>query len=133
MRCNLCLILGCAALLPAQTTLREAGAQRALLMGAAADADEFGESNRLLMPAYAATLGSQYNMLEPENAMKWNPIHPAQNTYNFEPGDALVSFAQTHQMRVRGHNLCWWSFNPAWVTTFAATAAPAAMAGGVPG
>jgi endo-1,4-beta-xylanase len=61
--------------------------------------------------------------------MKWNPIHPAQNTYNFEPGDALVAFAQAHQMQIRGHNLCWWQYNPAWVATLAATATPATMAG----
>lgn len=129
MRRHLCLILGCAALLPAQITLREAGAQRALLMGAAADADESGQPSRLLIPAYAATLGSQYNMLEPENAMKWAAIHPAQNTYDFEPGDALVAFAQAHQMQTRGHNLCWWLHNPAWLTTLAATATPSTMAG----
>ena len=51
-------VLACSALLPAQTTLRQAGSERALLMGAAADADEFGQSNRLTIPAYAATLGS---------------------------------------------------------------------------
>jgi endo-1,4-beta-xylanase len=128
VRRTLYLILSCAALLPAQTTLREAAAQRALLMGAAADANEFEQPNRLLIPAYAATLGSQYNMLEAENAMKWNPIHPSQNTYNFAPGDALVAFAQAHQMQVRGHNLCWGPYNPAWVTTLAATATPATMA-----
>jgi GH35 family endo-1,4-beta-xylanase len=128
VRRNLCLILGCVALLPAQTTLREAGVQSGLLMGAAADADESGP-NKLSIPAYAATLGSQYNMLEPENAMKWSATHPAQNAYNFEPGDALVAFAQTHQMQTRGHNLCWGTNNPAWLTTLAATATPAAMAG----
>ncbi len=120
-------VLACSVVLPAQTTLRQAGSERALLMGAAADADEFGQSNRLAIPAYAATLGSQYSMLEAENAMKWNPIHPAQNSYNFEPGNKLVAFAQANQMQVRGHNLCWYSFNPAWVTNLAATATPATM------
>ncbi len=120
-------VLACSALLPAQTTLRQAGSERALLMGAAADADEFGQSNRLTIPAYAATLGSQYSMLEAENAMKWNPIHPTQETYNFVPGDKLVAFAQANQMQVRGHNLCWYSFNPTWVTNLAATATPATM------
>lgn len=122
-----CLTFGLTTLISAQT-LRQAGAQRALLMGAAADADEFGISNRLLDPMYAATLSSQYNMLEPENAMKWNPIHPSQNTYNFGPGDKLVAFAQANHMRTRGHNLCWWSFNPGWVTALAASATPATMA-----
>jgi uncharacterized protein (TIGR03437 family) len=110
-----------------QSTLRQAGAQRALLMGAAADADEYGMANRLLIPSYAALLGAQYNMLEAENAMKWNPIHPTQTSYNFEPGDQLVSFAQANHMAVRGHNLCWHNQNPAWLTTLAATATPATM------
>jgi uncharacterized protein (TIGR03437 family) len=122
------LILTCAASLAAQTTLRQAGAQRALLMGAAADADEFGNPDPLVLePLYASTLGTQYSMLEPENAMKWNPIHPAQTTYNFQPGDELVAFAQAHQMQIRGHNLCWEAYNPTWVNTLAMTATPATM------
>src|SRR5579872_3456819 len=94
-------LLACAAGLPAQTTLRQAGAQRALLMGAAADADEFGELDRLTIPAYASTLSAQYSMLEPENAMKWNPIHPTQGFYNWQPPDELVAFAQKNGMQVR--------------------------------
>jgi uncharacterized protein (TIGR03437 family) len=97
-------------------------------MGAAADANESGSPNRLTIPAYTDTLGTQYNMLEPENAMKWGTIRPSQPAFNFSPGDQLVAFAQAHQMAVRGHNLCWWSYNPAWVTNFAATATPADMA-----
>jgi endo-1,4-beta-xylanase len=121
-------ILACAGLISAQTTLRQAGAQRGLLMGAAADADEFGEPDPLVLePLYASTLGSQYSMLEPENAMKWNPIHPSQTTYYFQPGDELVAFAEAHQMQVRGHNLCWGVYNPDWVNTLAATATPATM------
>jgi endo-1,4-beta-xylanase len=98
-------------------------------MGAAADADEFNNPDPLkLDPSYASTLGTQYSMLEAENAMKWNPIHPSQNIYNFQPGDELVTFAQVLQMAVRGHNLCWWSYNPTWVTNLAATATAATMA-----
>jgi endo-1,4-beta-xylanase len=111
-----------------QTALRDAAAPRALLMGAAADSNEFGEPDRLQEPDYAATLGTQYSMLEPENAMKWATIHPEQNTYDFGPGDNLVAFAQAHGMKVRGHNLLWYSFNPAWLTTLAQTATPAQMA-----
>src|SRR5580698_4631906 len=121
-------IFACAALLPAQsTTLRQAGAQRALLMGAAADASEESPDPLTTEPLYASTLGTQYSMLEPENNMKWATIHPAQTTYNFAPGDELVAFAQAHQMQTRGHNLCWEVYNPAWVNTLAATATPATM------
>jgi len=119
-------MLFCAALLSAQT-LRQAGAQRALLMGAAADASEQSPDPLATEPLYASTLGTQYSMLEPENAMKWAAIHPAQTTYNFQPGDELVAFAQAHQTQVRGHNLCWEVYNPAWVNTLAMTATPATM------
>src|SRR5947208_10569734 len=110
-----------------QTTLRDAAAQRSVLMGAAADADEFGAPNRLDEPGYGPTLSSQYNLLEPENAMKWNPIHPAPATYDFSAPDKLVDFAAQHNMKVRGHNLAWYAFNPAWLSTMAQTATPAAM------
>src|ERR1700732_1974825 len=68
-------------------------------------------------------------MLQPESAMKWSATHPAQNIYNFEPGHALVAFGQVHQMQILGHNLCWQAYNPAWVTTLAATATTATTAG----
>jgi endo-1,4-beta-xylanase len=115
------------AFLASGQTLGSAGAERALLIGTAADADEFGMPNRLLEPPYGSTLGTQYTMLEPENAMKWNPIHPAQTTYNFEPGDKLVAYAAAHGLKTRGHNLCWEVYNPDWLTTLAATATPAQM------
>ncbi len=127
MKIALVLVLLNGSFLLTGQTLGSAGAQRALLIGSAADADEFGQPNRLLEPAYASTLGTQYTMLEPENAMKWNPIHPTQTTYNFEPGDMLVAFAAAHGMKTRGHNLCWEVYNPTWLTTLAMTATPAQM------
>jgi len=94
-------------------------------MGSAATADEFSwVSDPLNNPAYAATLAAQYNMLSPENALKWPIVHPAQSAYNFEPADELVAFAQAHGMRIRGHNLCWYMDNPDWLTNFAQAASP---------
>ncbi len=113
---------------PALTTLRQVATQRGFLMGAAVDANEFGYFDPLTGdPKYAATLGTQYNMLEGENAMKWIVTRPGQTTYNFEPGDQLITFAQAHGMKVRGHNLAWNLFNPNWLNTLAATASPATM------
>jgi len=92
-------------------------------MGAAADADEFGQPNPLVVdPQYAANLGTQYSLLEGENAMKWLVIGSQQGTYNFEPGDTLTAFAQAHQMQVRGHTLCWNSNNPTWVNGLSSSA-----------
>jgi len=113
--------------LTGQTTLREAATRRALLFGAAANADEYGIPNRLLEADYARTLSTQFNMLEGENAMKWNPSHPARDTYNFGPGDKLVAFAKQNGMKVRGHTLLWHNSLPTWVVNLAKTATPAEM------
>lgn len=100
-------------------SLREAAAQRNLLIGAAADADELGHPSPLQTdPTYASMLASQYNMLEPEGAMKWIVIHPQQDVYDFQPADELVSFARAHGMKVRGHNLCWGLNNPSWLNAY---------------
>jgi endo-1,4-beta-xylanase len=124
MLSRLCVVVIVGALLlQAQTTLRQAGAERNLLMGAAADAGA-----PLSNAPYATTLATQYSMLEPENAMKWTATQPSsQSSYSFGQADQLVAFAEAHGMMVRGHNLCWGVSNPTWLTTFAATATPAAM------
>ena len=106
---------------PSWTPLRDAAAQRALLVGTAADYSLINQE------PYAAAMGREYSVLEPENDMKWATIHPnppgSASEYNFVPGDGLVAFAQVHGMQVRGHNLCWQADNPAWLANGNYTAA----------
>src|SRR5690349_10394678 len=64
---------------------------------------------------YQATAASEFNFLTPENQMKWDTIHPQQNSFNFAPGDRHVQFALANGMRVHGHNLLWHSQNPSWL------------------
>ena len=90
--------------------LRDLAAERGIRIGAAADPGYFSES------AYFTILGSEFNQLEPENDMKFGPIHPGPTTYNFANADALVLYAQNHQMAVRGHTLVWYQQNPAWLS-----------------
>jgi endo-1,4-beta-xylanase len=47
--------------------------------------------------------------------MKFGPIHPEPDTYNFEDADAIVAFAQEHDMLVHGHTLVWHQQTPAWI------------------
>lgn len=65
--------------------------------------------------AEVALISKQFNSLTPENAMKMAPIHPEEFRYNWGPADSIVAFAQAHNMRVRGHNLCWHSQVPHWM------------------
>jgi endo-1,4-beta-xylanase len=114
--------------LAGQTTLRQAAAARSIPFGAAASGDEYGNPDLLKNAAYANLLSSQFSMLEPGNALKWDVTQPTQTTFNFQPGDELVAFAQAHGMRIRGHNLAWHTQFPPWLAPFAASATPAQMA-----
>jgi endo-1,4-beta-xylanase len=55
-------------------------------------------------------------MVEPEDAMKWWVLRPDATTFDFRQGDEVVRFAQSHQMKIRGHCLVWGRYNPDWLT-----------------
>ena len=82
---------------------------RGLLTGCAVVPEHLADE-----PAYANTVAQQANLLVAENAMKWKALRPAPDKYNFAPADAILSFANTHGQRMRGHNLCWHQALPEW-------------------
>jgi endo-1,4-beta-xylanase len=106
---------------PTQQTLRAAAQTHNLLMGSAADSGYLSET------LYADTLSAQYSQLEPENEMKFGPIHPEPATYDYSGPDALVAFAQANTIKVRGTNLVWDSQLPDWVTAPSAPWTPATL------
>jgi endo-1,4-beta-xylanase len=101
--------LGWGAATPEQS-LREAAQSSGMLIGAAVRPAQLSE------PAYAATLAREFNMLEPEDALKWEVVHPERQTFDFSQADRIVDFADRHGMRVRGHTLVWHRQNPKWLT-----------------
>jgi len=91
-------------------TLRESADKAGILVGAAVNPRRFSEAQ------YASTLAREFNMIEAENVMKWGTIRPDLQTFNFQPGDEVVKFAQAQRMKVRGHCLLWSEYNPAWLS-----------------
>lgn len=91
-------------------SLREAAERAPVLVGTAVRPSQFSE------PAYATTLAREFNMVEPEDAMKWWVLRARTDTFDFRQGDDVVRFAQAHGMKVRGHCLVWSRDNPAWLT-----------------
>lgn len=49
----------------------------------------------------------QFGSITPENCMKMTAIQPREGEFHFEQADALVAFAQKHQLQVVGHTLVW--------------------------
>ena len=96
------------------------GAQAAahgLLYGCAVDVHALNSD-----PAYATLIRQQCRILVAENAMKWAALRPAPNTFHFDDADALVAFAETNHMKLRGHNLAWHRDNPRWFDSTATSA-----------
>jgi endo-1,4-beta-xylanase len=62
-----------------------------------------------------AIIAAQFNTISPENALKWESIHPRPDAYNFDPADHYVAFGEKHKMFIVGHNLVWHSQTPTWV------------------
>ena len=67
--------------------------------------------------AYATILDREFNMITPENEMKWDTVEPSRGNFNFGPGDQIVNHALAHGQRMRGHTTVWHSQLPAWVSS----------------
>jgi endo-1,4-beta-xylanase len=68
-------------------------------------------------PTYKAAIGREFNIVTPENVMKWETVEPQQGVTDFSQADALVRFARANHQAVRGHTLVWHSQLPAWLTS----------------
>jgi endo-1,4-beta-xylanase len=68
-------------------------------------------------PSYAAIASSQFSVVTPGNAMKWQIVEPEQGVFDWSQADQLVQFARANGQLVRGHTLTWHNQLPAWLTT----------------
>jgi len=96
---------------PTGKSLRELAPRRGLAIGAAVDVSTLRSD-----PVYAQILAQEFNMLTAENALKFGPLRPSRDSYDFSAADTLVQFAQDHDMQVRGHTLVWHNQLPDWLT-----------------
>jgi endo-1,4-beta-xylanase len=92
-----------------EQSLRAAAQTSGMLIGTAVRPAHLSES------AYASTLAREFNMLEPEDVLKWEVVHPERQSFDFSQGDQIVDFASRHGMKVRGHTLVWHQQNPKWL------------------
>ncbi|HET9098703.1 MAG TPA: endo-1,4-beta-xylanase [Candidatus Saccharimonadales bacterium] len=71
----------------------------------------FAISTYLNNPRYSNILTSQFNLALIDNTPNWyftdGGLRPGPNTYNFKTMDQIVSFAESHHMRIQAHHLVW--------------------------
>ena len=91
-------------------TLKDAFAG-AFLVGAALDQAQFSGMDT----AGARLAAEQFDAISPENALKWESVHPRPGVYDFAAADRYVAFGEQHHMFVVGHTLVWHNQTPRWV------------------
>ena len=83
--------------------------RRTLRLGCAVDARALDDD------AYSSTVARLFDVVTPENALKFGPLRPDRETYDFGTADRVMEFAESHGLAVRGHTLAWHSQLADWV------------------
>lgn len=65
----------------------------------------------------AAFIQKHFNSITAENDMKMELMQPTEGQFNWKRSDAIVNFGIDHNIKIRGHNLCWHEQAPAWFFT----------------
>jgi endo-1,4-beta-xylanase len=81
------------------------------LVGAALNLAQFSEQD--IQGAVIAK--EQFNSITPENALKWEVVHPKPGKYDFAAADRFVEFGLQNRMFIVGHTLVWHDQTPGWV------------------
>jgi endo-1,4-beta-xylanase len=81
------------------------------LVGAALDESQFEETDARA----AALVKEQFDTISPENALKWESVHPRPGVYDFTAADRYVEFGRKNGMFIVGHNLIWHNQAPKWI------------------
>jgi endo-1,4-beta-xylanase len=96
--------------LSAQITLKDAYKNH-FMIGAALNRNQFSEQDK----RGADIVKKQFNTITPENVLKWEPVHPEPNRYDFAAADEYVAFGVRNKMFIVGHTLVWHNQTPKWV------------------
>lgn len=93
-----------------------AGAQPALkdvfggdfMIGASLNRAQFHGRDKRALPI----INTHFNTISPENALKWESVHPRLHRYYFKDADRFVEFGEKRGMFIVGHTLIWHNQTP---------------------
>ena len=93
----------------AGASLKAVARDAGVLFGTAAGPEVFADA------PYRDLILSQCAVFVPSNALKFDALQPRQGVFDFKAADTLVDAACSHGLLVRGHNLFWNDWPPAWL------------------
>lgn len=93
-------------------TLREAAARHGVVAGGGLGSFMCSPTSTNALCDLAST---EYDLLVPNNALKWAALRPSQGEFDFSRGDTQVAFAERNDQEVHGHTLLWSAANPPWL------------------
>ncbi|HVU22725.1 MAG TPA: endo-1,4-beta-xylanase [Opitutus sp.] len=96
---------------PESATLKDTF-KGAFLVGAALNPRQFGGTD----PQTIDFITRQFNCATAENDMKWESLEPKPDEFHFASADKFIDFCNRHHLVIIGHNLCWHSQLPSWVS-----------------
>lgn len=97
--------IGCAT----EKTVRKAADKKHLIFGTAI------QPASITTPAERQLIKDNFNLIVPENTMKWQNLRPNADFWNWSDMDAMVAFAQKNKIQMRGHTFVWHQQNPPYV------------------
>jgi endo-1,4-beta-xylanase len=80
-------------------------------IGAALNLDQIDGKD----PKASELIETHFSSITPENILKWEPVHPEPDRYEFGPADRFVALGEKYGMHLVGHTLVWHAQTPRWV------------------
>ncbi|MDW8034357.1 MAG: endo-1,4-beta-xylanase [Nitrososphaerota archaeon] len=94
---------------PKNYTLKELASKCKIMIGTCVSYSSLSDKK------YREIISREFSVITPENELKFVLVHPFRNIYTFSRADAIISFAEEHGIKVRGHCLVWHQQLPDWI------------------
>jgi len=96
--------------LSTKDTLRSLALSKGLETGVAVAA------NDLYKDSHKNIILENSSIVVAENCMKWQTIHPRENSWNWKDADKLLEFAEANGLKVKFHTLFWHNQNSSFLS-----------------
>lgn len=96
--------------------LRKVIADRSLPIGVGTAVGALFNTSDAVGLQYNTVFIREFNVITPENDLKFGPLRPSRAAFNYARADAMLQVAKANGMKMRGHTLVWHSQLASWLT-----------------